>query len=215
MLAYLQTLLSYSDESREITKINEGWHKDTPFAFDSFEVDANGNLLNQGAQDRLLRFAVPTPVKERRDPEGHLISAARLDVDWESTNGTGFFIGTLLSDFSTLDFGIIPGAPVKIEFTTNSPEFYLMAHPSAVVPGKQAPVVEIVSIQLKIMNRVLPPDNYNAIVGPISNGKKTQQSFLQLKISSQDVRMGGLSWSQDNFLGGDMIGERSQGFLNL
>lgn len=208
MINYLQTLTGFSDESRECVKDNEGWHRDTPFAFDSFACGDDGFLLNQGAWDRLARFALPKNIPAEKDAQGKITKAGYCTVDWESTNGTGFFVGRLTSDFSSLDFGIVPSAPVKIEFTTNPANFYLMAHPSAVT-HKQVPEVEIVSIQLKVMSRVLPPDNYEAIMRPLANSKKSQQTFLQMRINSQDVRIGGLSWSQDNFMGGEVIGKEN------
>lgn len=198
LINHMNTITGYSDENRDITLDNAGWYRDTSGEFDSFEHDADMVLLNEGAQKRLERFAIPNPT-DKSDPN-------KMRIDWQKTDGTGFFIMKLTSDFSTLDFGIIPGIQVKIEFSLNSPAFYLMA--SEDVTNTQTPSMEIVSVHLKVMARDLPSDNYSSILNPLKAKKKTIQSFLQMRLNTQDVRMGGITCHMDNFLGSEDTGQR-------
>ena len=200
LINYMKTITGYSDDNRDIVLDNCGWYRDTTGEFDSFEHDNDMELKNEGAQRRLERFAIPDTT-DKSDP-------TKLRIDWQTTDGTGFFIMKLESDFSNLDLGVIPGIAIKIEFSLNSDDFYLMA-PQSVIDEGQQPTMEITTVHLKLMGRELPSDNFNAIMGPINKNKKTIQTFTQMRLSTQDVRMGGISWNQDNFLGSEKnMGQR-------
>lgn len=196
----MKTITSFSDENREMTLDNAGWYRDTTACFESFDHDAGPffKLENEGAHKRLLRFA---------NVDRAASTAARLAIDWQTKDGQGFFIYKLISDLGDLDFGILPGIPVKLEFTLNSPEFYLMAHPDVIGAGQQ-PAVEIVAVHAKVLQHEMPSDVYQNIMRPITDKKKTIQSFTQMRLTTQTMRIGSISWPQDNFMGSDDIGQR-------
>lgn len=107
---------------------------------------------------------------------------------------------------SDITLGVFPGLNVSLDFTLNEPRFFLMCEPDAV---KYAPTYEIQDMQLLVLNRTLPSDNYLSLTRPVvSQDKTTIQNFSGYKMTSHPIPAQSQSFSIENFQGSSNIGTR-------
>ena len=194
LIDYCHDLLNFDYANREQVLENKGFNLDLPGFHNAFDRETisggpagKGSLINKGAQSRLERFAECSVV------------AKEMIIDWNSTNGTGFFISDLNTDLLNLPFGIVPGNDVRLQFSLNPSAFLLMAQPDVV--RDQLPIIQIVSMCLLVMARDLPPDSLLAIQRPIiQKHKATIQTFNRERLDVYQIAQGGHRWSVENFL---------------
>ena len=193
--SYVQDLLNRSYGNRTEVLDGAGFYLDDTGQFDTFDYDKDTRgLKNSGAERRLRRFAECTP------------GADDLAIDWESFNSTAEVFGSLNLDISDLALGTYPNLDVNLNFTLQEPRFFLQAEPSA---RDFYPTYEVLDMQLLVLKRTLPTDNYLSLTRPIVQDKKsTIQQFTLFKMTSYPIPEGSTSFSVENFQGSGNVGTR-------
>lgn len=118
----------------------------------------------------------------------------------------GEFFGPINLDLSDLALGVFPLLDVNLSFTLNEPRFFLQCEPEAV---QYQPTYEILDLQLLVLKRTLPTDNYLAMTRPVVNDKKsTMQQYTVFKMTSYPIAKSSPSYTSENFLGSANVGTR-------